>query len=246
MTDDQWIDQSTTGPTVIKSILHLCAYIGLQILCGGVFLVIGVSTGSIPKSLQILQLNPVNAVIAVLFGAIAASILIALWQKRTVKARWAYRPPADKKYPLLFSALLAGASFAFVGVYNSLIMPPMQPEYAIFGTIINEGGWKMLVIFIGVVVAAPFVEELIFRAHLMPSITRLAGKKVDEQKAAIIGIVVSSVIFALIHLQFYAAPAQFVFGAALAIIYYRHKSLSEVVVIHALVNLVGLITIAAQ
>lgn len=246
MTDDQWIDPKASGPGVTQSFLHLCAYMALQIFSGAIFLGVGVGMGAIPANQQALLSDPTGAVVAVLLGATAASVLMGLWQRKTVKSQWAYRPSPDKKYPLLFSAALAGGSYAFVILYNLVLEPPMQPEYEIFGTIISEGGWKMLAIVLGVVIAAPFVEELLFRAQLMPAITRRAAKKFDTQTSAIIGIVASSVVFAIIHLQYYAAPAQFVFGVALAIIYYRHKSLSEVVLIHALVNLIGIITIAAQ
>lgn len=245
-TDDQWIDQKADGPGVTQSFLHLCAYMALQIFSGAIFLGIGIAIGAIPSNQVALMSDPTGAVVAVLLGAVAAASLMGLWQRKSVKAHWAYKPSPDKKYPLLFTAALAGGSFAFVGIYNYLLQPPMQPEYEIFGTIISEGGWKMLAIIVGVVIAAPFVEELIFRAQLLPAITRRAEKKFDSQTAAIIGVVASSAVFAIIHLQFYAAPAQFVFGAALAIIYHRHRSLAEVTFLHMLVNLIGVVTIAGQ
>jgi membrane protease YdiL (CAAX protease family) len=90
--------------------------------------------------------------------------------------------------------------------------------------------WTLLVLLVQAVVVAPVVEEFLYRGVLLAALVRGAG--------AIAGLVVSSVLFALVH-----APAEpqavvplFFLGMALAYAAYRTRSLVAPVLAHALFN----------
>jgi hypothetical protein len=90
--------------------------------------------------------------------------------------------------------------------------------------------WTLLVLLVQAVVVAPVVEEFLYRGVLLSALVRGAG--------AIAGLVVSSVLFALVH-----APAEpqavvplFFLGMALAYAAYRTRSLVAPILAHALFN----------
>ena len=81
------------------------------------------------------------------------------------------------------------------------------------------------------VIAAPILEELIFRGVILDGLL----KKYTPAKS----ILISSLLFGLVHLN----PWQFITGLIIGIfsgwVYYRTKSLSLSIIIHASANLSG-------
>jgi len=88
--------------------------------------------------------------------------------------------------------------------------------------------------FLYMVIAAPILEELIFRGIMLDGLL----KKYSPIKA----ILISSILFGLVHLN----PWQFVAGLFLGLfmgwVYYKTKSLSLAIIIHAAVNFTGFLT----
>ena len=92
-------------------------------------------------------------------------------------------------------------------------------------TLMNSGLWAV----VNAVVAAPILEEYLMRGVVMNSIERSSGK-------VWAGILVSAVLFGLIHFipqQMLAATAA---GVILGAIYAATRSLTTVVLVHMLVN----------
>lgn len=85
--------------------------------------------------------------------------------------------------------------------------------------------------FILMVIAAPFLEELIFRGIILDGLLKIYSP--------IKSILVSSLLFGLVHLN----PWQFVTGLIIGIfsgwVYYKTRSLLPSIIIHAAVNLSG-------
>ena len=85
--------------------------------------------------------------------------------------------------------------------------------------------------FLLLVIAAPIFEELIFRGIILDGLLK--------KYSPVTSILISSIIFGLAHLN----PWQFVTGFLIGIfagwIYYKSRSLSLVIIIHAAVNLAG-------
>lgn len=92
----------------------------------------------------------------------------------------------------------------------------------------NTGGQFVINLLIMSVLAA-VAEEIFFRGILMRVLTKWFGN-------VHIGIVVSTLIFAIIHFQPYKLLPMIVLGLFLGYIYYRTKSLWVPIIIHALNN----------
>ena len=95
--------------------------------------------------------------------------------------------------------------------------------------------------FFAVVIFAPLTEELIFRGML----ARYLFPKQDNSKQTLIFLLVSSLLFALVH--FPSTPQQFLvygsLGLSLGLAYISKGSLAYSIALHALNNLIGFLMI---
>jgi len=108
-------------------------------------------------------------------------------------------------------------------------------QQAIVDFLLKSSGWQARAAVFGIaVVAAPVTEELIFRGCLY-GILRKSGGRVTA-------IVVSSVLFALIHGHLPSLPGLVVLAVGLALVYERCGSLWAPISMHAAFNA---LTIAA-
>jgi len=92
----------------------------------------------------------------------------------------------------------------------------------------NNNYLAFLILFITTTIIAPLFEETIFRGVLLPILSRDFGR--------IIGIVLSSFIFALAHLSFSEFPPLFILGIGLACTRLISGRLISSVVMHSLWN----------
>lgn len=89
---------------------------------------------------------------------------------------------------------------------------------------IGTGGWAILT----TVVLAPILEETLFRGLIQGSIA--------ERDGAVKGILISALIFGVVHFIPQQAINAFFIGIILGYIYYRTGSLLTVMILHALNN----------
>jgi membrane protease YdiL (CAAX protease family) len=94
--------------------------------------------------------------------------------------------------------------------------------------------WGLLSLLLVGAVIAPLVEELFFRGLLYGYLRARRGRGV--------AVVVSSAIFAAMHLIPVLMPSLFLFGVVLALVYERYDSFYPAVVLHGLNN--GIIFVA--
>ncbi|MFC2027145.1 type II CAAX prenyl endopeptidase Rce1 family protein [Chloroflexota bacterium] len=129
-------------------------------------------------------------------------------------------------------ALLFGA-YILMGIYGTIVTElfdsEMQPDLA---PIADEMSFPWLLI-ITTVVVAPLVEEMFFRGFIFAGFWQRYG----WQKAALI----SSALFALVHLQPLAFIPIFILGYVFAYIYYRSKSIWPGILMHFTVNLLAVV-----
>lgn len=122
-------------------------------------------------------------------------------------------------------ALLAG----IVSPLTSLVPMPESIQKA-FAEILGQTGVSA---FLMMVVAAPLVEETIFRGIMLDGLLKRYSPKVS--------ILISSVLFGLVHLN----PWQFITGLIIGLfagwIYYRSGRLFYSVIAHAAANLSGFV-----
>lgn len=93
------------------------------------------------------------------------------------------------------------------------------------------GGW-LVVLFIIVVIGAPFVEEYVYRGTLQPAIVARFGP--------VIGVIGTAVLFAAIHLQPIEFPGLFAFALVLGVARHRSGTLGLPIIAHMAFNATGL------
>jgi hypothetical protein len=126
--------------------------------------------------------------------------------------------------------LMAGTIALLFGIISPLGSLIPMPE-SIKKAFLDFGSQTGIFAFFLMVVAAPILEELIFRGIVLEGLL----KQYNPVKA----ILVSSLLFGLVHLN----PWQFVTGFIIGIfsgwVYYKTHSLTLAVIIHATANLSG-------
>jgi len=97
------------------------------------------------------------------------------------------------------------------------------------------GAWIVVLIFV-VVIAAPFIEELVYRGLVQQGV----GASIDKRVA----LLATAVLFAAIHLQPVEFPGLFAFAVVLGICQYRTGRLGLGIVTHMAFNATGLVLVA--
>jgi len=165
------------------------------------------------------------------FASEAALILPAwLWGPRKYGGGWAslgLRGFALGKAIALILLGLAGILLINVGweTIRQLLSWPGQPDYLpVFG----EGVQGLLIALVLGSVVAPTAEEVLFRGYLY------AGLR--ERWGVATAVLLSSLLFSLVHGILGVVPPIFVMGAILALIYERTESLWPSIALHGAVN----------
>ena len=136
-------------------------------------------------------------------------------------------PPAALYAPL--ALVLLGAAIVLSEADNALrsVLPMPEPILEAFRALAGAKGsvWATV---LAVVVVAPLTEECLFRGLILRGfLLRYSVRK---------AIVVSSLLFALIHVMPWQIPGAFVFGAIFAWLYIRTGSILPCILGHAFVN----------
>jgi membrane protease YdiL (CAAX protease family) len=154
------------------------------------------------------------------------SIVFTIRKKKTYNTRFNLIIENKKIIPFIILGTIA-LLFGLIEPIDSLI--PM-PE-SIKKSLIDFGGQTGICSFILMVIAAPILEELIFRGIILDGLLKLYSP--------IKSILVSSFLFGFVHLN----PWQFITGFIIGIfsgwIYYKTRSLSPSIIIHLTANLCG-------
>lgn len=149
------------------------------------------------------------------------------------------RKTGNKTYDLSLSSikLMVLVSITMIGlqlgvsapIVNSLHIPDFMKE--MIGQFVNQKG---VFSFIAIVIAAPVVEELIFRGIILDGLL----KKHSPTKS----ILISSILFGIVHLNPWQFISALILGAFSGWVYYRTKKLSLSILIHSINNLIGFIS----
>ena len=189
--------------------------------------------------LGVLLLSPVNLMLKKLIGEEASFLIyyllaigIPFWMvysiRRNKTGRNSFNLAIENKRVIPF--IIFGTIALIVGItipVGDLIpMPEIIKE-----TFLDIGSQTGIFTFLAMVIAAPILEELIFRGIILNGLLK--------NYSPIKSILISSFLFGLVHLN----PWQFLTGMIIGIfsgwIYYRTRSLSLSIIIHALANLSG-------
>ena len=85
----------------------------------------------------------------------------------------------------------------------------------------------------GSVIIGPILEELVFRYLIYNNLNKYNKKNTS--------IILSSIIFALVHNGFINIVYAFIIGTILTIIYSKNKNIKEVIILHMVANLMSLL-----
>ena len=85
----------------------------------------------------------------------------------------------------------------------------------------------------GSVIIGPILEELVFRSLIYNNLNKFNKKNTS--------IILSSIIFALVHNGFINIVYAFIIGTILTIIYSKNKNIKEVIILHMVANFMSLL-----
>ena len=141
-----------------------------------------------------------------------------------------------------FSGLLGRSLLALAAAYPVLLLVQtmvygvaggsMEPQEVVRFLQDAESPRDRIAVMAMAVVVAPVAEELIFRGYLYPVAKRYAG--------AFLSIVVTSVLFALLHGHAASVPALTALAVCLALAYEKTGSLLVPMIMHAVFNAVSI------
>jgi hypothetical protein len=141
-------------------------------------------------------------------------------------------------YNFSFSSLkiMALVSISIIAIQTGIISPivnslPM-PEFMqkIFLEFANQNG---VFSFIAIVIAAPIIEELIFRGIILNGLL--------QRYSPIKSIILSSILFGIVHLNPWQFISALIIGVFSGWVYYRTRKISLSILIHLVNNLVAFV-----
>lgn len=137
------------------------------------------------------------------------------------------------KNPRILLFVILGAIALISGVVTPLSELIPMPEW-FKKAILELAGQKSVYSFLTLVIAAPILEELIFRGIVLDGLLK--------RYSPLISILLSSFLFGFVHLNPWQFITGFVIGAFMGWVYYQTRSVLITILIHASVNATGFLT----
>lgn len=125
---------------------------------------------------------------------------------------------------ILYDSILYSINkdFAIKSLKSSIEMDTLKLDY----------NFNSLLLFISVVIGAPIIEEIVFRGMIL--------QKFNYKYKYVKAILLSSLIFAVIHLDIYVYP-YFLGGVSMCLLTYKYKSLIPAMVLHFINNTLSIV-----
>ena len=219
-------------PGLLPAIGFIALYFALQILCT---ILIMAATYDWTRTA-----TPIAIITGLVVSAVVQLFLMWLYLRKDgrMKALGLYD---FGKLPLLKTIRIAVlwilTAMAFNYVYATYLIPGigMQDEMAKILAAIARSPLNIAAMFFAIVVAAPVVEELLFRGMLQNAL----AKYLPIWGA----ILLSSFLFALVHGQPYAIPGLMSLSLAFGYLYHRTGSLRTNIILHMANNAFALLAL---
>ncbi len=208
-------------PGLLPTIGFIILYFTLQGLCSVLIMASTSDMSTEPSSIAIISALVASAVIQL------ALMWLYLRKNDRIELLGLHdfgKIPLYKATGLAFLLVVAAMIFNFL--YAQYIIPGigMQDEMKKILADIARTPLNMAVMFVAIAIAAPVVEELLFRGFLQNALT----KYVPVWGA----IILSSFLFSLVHLQPYAIPGLMSLSIAFGYLYHRTGSLRTNILLH--------------
>jgi len=222
---------------ILPSLGWIVLYFVLQILCTAVLIAAGVGGGSLAGAA-----NGDTKGVAVLWGLVVSAIiqigLIILYLRKDDRyhrigldsfGNMSFAQTASLAFVLILTAMIANF------IYATYVIPGigMQADMAKMLTEIPRTPLNISLGFFAIAVAAPIVEELLFRGLLQNALARFIPIWA--------AILLASFVFAAVHGQPYAIPGLMSLSIAFGYLYHRTGSLRTNIILHMLNNSAALL-----
>ncbi|MBM3699829.1 MAG: CPBP family intramembrane metalloprotease [Actinobacteria bacterium] len=129
-----------------------------------------------------------------------------------------------------FLALVCIFLFSFLYVLALKFLLGIEAPSSKIEELVANNNISSNILIIVTAVVAPFCEEIYFRGFLYPAFKKNFG--------VTLGIFLSSLLFALAHLELYSFLPILIIGWVLAYIYEKTKSIFTVIFLHSIYNLI--------
>lgn len=214
--------KNASGSIWIDVLALLGGLVISRLVASGVVMILN-SNGSLEPEFSMFVLYTIT------FGL---TIVFALWLRwRRTAARPLLRLSLKKTNPalvlwgLILTIVTSVAIEPILNIFPSEYLDKLQDS-------IGTGGWAIVTS----VVAAPILEEVLFRGILQESLTeKLGGWR---------GVLAASAVFGIVHIIPQQMINAFFIGIILGYIYIKTRSLLPVILIHAINNALAFIQIA--
>lgn len=205
--------------------LPVLLYFGLGFLANALpaagWLIKGLSEGQVEAAFRFLILDSVAALLLVRYFLRRYKVG---WDKVGLRPFNLVKGALYVLFYLVLFALILGALFALV----SWLFPSFNPDEPQVNEFTRTAASNPRLSLLALVVIPAVVEETVFRGFIFPAFTDRFG--------LISGVVVSSLLFAIAHLQLNVSIYTFVLGCLLAMMYWKLKSIWPGIFLHLLNN----------
>jgi len=221
-------------PGLLASFGFIILYFALQAICTGLIMAIsGVAISGQP--------------VTIIWGLVASSIiqlgLMWLYLRRSERMTSVDLNDFGRMrfgHATGLAVLLVIAAMVFNFVYATYLIPGigMQDEMAKILSAIPRTPLNITLLIFAIAIMAPIVEEVLFRGFLQNAL----AKYVPFWAA----ILLSSFLFAVVHLQPYAIPGLMSLSLAFGYLYHRTGSLRTNIILHMVNNAFALLVMQAM
>lgn len=228
---------ATPFPKIWPSIGWIALYFALQGAFTALILAYGMG-GADPSGVKSAAERPVAILWGLVMAAAVQLLLMSLYLRKQGRTRLIGLNSFGHMHPLRalgLAVVLVVAAMIFNYVYATYVIPGigMQEDMAKMLAAIPRTPLNIIAGFTAIAIAAPLVEELLFRGFLQNAI----AKYVPIWAA----ILLSSLLFASVHLQPYAIPGLMSLSIAFGYLYHRTGSLRMNILLHMANNAFALL-----
>ncbi len=225
------IDTFSPLETVISSPpseASYCAYPSIWQSFGILFIMIFVMIGCAPLFMLTGRLSSEVAMMLYYITAMGLTLFIVHSIRKRKSGQSIYNFRIDS-WKLIFPLIVVSVALLLgvIGPITSLIPMPEEANESI-QKMASQTGFATFVFF---VIAAPVLEELIFRGIMLDGLL--------QRYRPLTAIFVSSLLFGLAHLNPWQFVTGLVLGCFLGWVYYRTRSVGPCIVVHMAANLCG-------
>ncbi|WP_228016809.1 CPBP family intramembrane glutamic endopeptidase [Synechocystis sp. LEGE 06083] len=209
-----------------------------QVLVVGFFfpsqIVLPLVVGVLPLPMADLSLMGKAFYVLATYGAIATVglgvLFLSLKDFRPLPEGWfTLRPNLKAVLWGLGGYLVALPLVVLVSLVNQEIWQGQGGSNPLLSLALDSQNWLVLgIFFFTAAILAPVFEEIIFRGFLLPALTRYFPVSV--------AIILSSLLFAIAHLNVSEILPLFVLGSVLGLVYSRSRNLLSSMILHSLWN----------